>query len=153
MLPSQSAYLLPNALGSLMTGTLADLYPTEYGTIPDEKGREWRDIAKIPFVEESRLLEAYAEAVATGPLSPSEAGRNALLNAVIYTHAKDKAALLPAPGLSRGPRSPSLRGSGSRRCRPRAHGCIRCTRAVLMPRCRVSRSRCPGTTKRLCSHT
>jgi hypothetical protein len=38
---------------------LAAMYPTEYGFIRDKRGRDWRDIAKIPFIDETALVTAY----------------------------------------------------------------------------------------------
>ncbi len=35
------------------------MYPTEYGFIRDKRGRDWRDIAKIPFIDETALVTAY----------------------------------------------------------------------------------------------
>jgi hypothetical protein len=35
------------------------MYPTDYGFVRDKKGRDWRDIAKIPFIDASALVAAY----------------------------------------------------------------------------------------------
>jgi hypothetical protein len=65
-----------------MTGKLTEYYPSgsyvrftrfralddfcfhfrsEYETIPDAKGREWREIAVIPYLDKSSLVLAYNE--------------------------------------------------------------------------------------------
>lgn len=39
---------------------IAKFYPEDYEFIPDDKGREWKDCALIPFIDEIDLLAAIA---------------------------------------------------------------------------------------------
>lgn len=84
VLPVGSKQLLPPQLAALMTGELADLYPEQYPCIPDPRGREWRDIAVIPQIDEARLLAAYEKAVTAQPLTDAETTRNRHTHALIF---------------------------------------------------------------------
>eukprot|EP00045_Choanoeca_perplexa_P011245 m.118141 g.118141 ORF g.118141 m.118141 type:complete len:1458 (-) comp15562_c0_seq1:189-4562(-) len=86
VLPANSSHLLPAPLGALMTTVLADQYPTVYPCIPDHRGREWRDVAIIPFVDVNRLVDAYNDALKATPLSQAEANRNTLFNALMFAY-------------------------------------------------------------------
>ena len=43
----------------------------EYAKIPDSKGREWHDIAIIPFVDQSALIDACQIALQNSILTPA----------------------------------------------------------------------------------
>eukprot|EP00054_Salpingoeca_dolichothecata_P030449 m.248072 g.248072 ORF g.248072 m.248072 type:complete len:1635 (+) comp26663_c1_seq18:689-5593(+) len=90
VLPAESRYLLPDCLGSLMVNELKEFYPQEYDFIFDKKGREWRDIALIPFVDEKKLRSAYDECLETHELSSAEKNRNTLRPARLYVHSKEQ---------------------------------------------------------------
>lgn len=51
VLPPKSSHLLPPALRPLMTGVLREYFPLEFGRIPDRRGREWRELLLLGFVD------------------------------------------------------------------------------------------------------
>lgn len=97
VLPVGSKQLLPPQLASLMTHELADLYPEQYPCIPDPRGREWRDVAVIPQVDEGRLLQAYDAALARTPLSAADARRNQHADALIFAFQGAATTANPSP--------------------------------------------------------
>jgi 5'-3' exonuclease len=36
---------------------IIEFFPTEYEFLLDAKGREWRNIALIPFIDQSKLIQ------------------------------------------------------------------------------------------------
>jgi 5'-3' exonuclease len=60
-----------------MTGVLGmPLTSSQVAVIPDERKREWKTLLRIPFVDERRLLAAFAD-ISLDSLSPEEMNRNA----------------------------------------------------------------------------
>lgn len=62
-MPPASASLLPPAFRWLMTDArspILDFYPEKFDVDMEGKRAEWEGVVKVPFVSESRLLEAVA---------------------------------------------------------------------------------------------
>lgn len=60
VLPPQSAALLPQVLGELMTepsSPLAPYYPGDFESDPNGKRQPWEAVVKIPFINGEQLLE------------------------------------------------------------------------------------------------
>mmetsp|Transcript_25405 Transcript_25405/g.45858 ORF Transcript_25405/g.45858 Transcript_25405/m.45858 type:complete len:794 (-) Transcript_25405:43-2424(-) len=60
VLPPQSAGLLPEVLGELMTepsSPLAPYYPGDFSSDPNGKRQPWEAVVKIPFIDGDQLLE------------------------------------------------------------------------------------------------
>lgn len=63
VLPSASCTLLPPAFQGLMTdprSPVLDFYPEKFDIDMEGKRAEWEGVVKVPFISESRLLEAVA---------------------------------------------------------------------------------------------
>lgn len=59
VLPPQSAALLPNSLGELMThpsSPLAEYYPNEFTSDANGKRQPWEAVVQIPFIDGEKLL-------------------------------------------------------------------------------------------------
>jgi 5'-3' exonuclease len=62
VLPPHSKDLIPPIYQSLMVDTaspIIEFFPNEFEFLLDEKNREWRNIALIPFLDEAKLVEAF----------------------------------------------------------------------------------------------
>lgn len=63
VMPPASASLLPPAFRWLMMeprSPILDFYPEKFDVDMEGKRAEWEGVVKVPFVSESRLLEAVA---------------------------------------------------------------------------------------------
>ncbi|KNC49529.1 5'-3' exoribonuclease [Thecamonas trahens ATCC 50062] len=99
VLPHYSASLLPPPLAELMTAPdspLAPYFPADYGFIPDESGRSWKDIALIPFVDQTALSTEVAARLAQ--CSPSELARNTPGTAFLIHYNPSNKTQLSPPG-------------------------------------------------------
>lgn len=77
MLPSASKELLPNAYHALMTqanSKLIDYYPVEFLTDLNGKKQEWEAVVLIPFIDETKLLDAMKDCASL--LTDTERDRN-----------------------------------------------------------------------------
>lgn len=77
-LPSSSSSLLPQAYGKLMTESyspILDFYPTDFVLDLNGKKNEWEAVIILPFIEESRLIEAERD-FCLDSLSGEEIARN-----------------------------------------------------------------------------
>ena len=63
---------------------LQRFYPQDYTIEPDHKGREWRDVALIPFIDLPSLLTAVAAIPTALALTPEEEVRNSQGAVYIY---------------------------------------------------------------------
>eukprot|EP00004_Rigifila_ramosa_P007037 TRINITY_DN1795_c0_g1_i1.p1 TRINITY_DN1795_c0_g1~~TRINITY_DN1795_c0_g1_i1.p1 ORF type:complete len:1270 (-),score=349.20 TRINITY_DN1795_c0_g1_i1:50-3772(-) len=86
MVPPSSAGVLPKVYQPLLdaTSTVRDLFPVEYPIHHDERGREWKDVALLPFIDMPRLRKAF-QALDQGKLTPEEAKRGESGPAIQYT--------------------------------------------------------------------
>eukprot|EP01113_Clastostelium_recurvatum_P022409 TRINITY_DN2672_c0_g1_i1.p1 TRINITY_DN2672_c0_g1~~TRINITY_DN2672_c0_g1_i1.p1 ORF type:complete len:1529 (-),score=543.78 TRINITY_DN2672_c0_g1_i1:58-4644(-) len=97
VLPPSSADLLPAALRPLMLDSaspIASFYPPSYRFIPDHRGRSWKDIAMIPFVDEDKLVDAIKKINLDG-LSSAEKARNAFGPSLKFSHSASSLAGTP----------------------------------------------------------
>lgn len=85
VLPPQSATLLPEALGELMTDTsspIAEFYPTDFTTDANGKRQSWEAVVKIPFIQSDVLLDVVNSVIdakgddSQGLLTNAERRRN-----------------------------------------------------------------------------
>jgi 5'-3' exonuclease len=85
VLPPKSAVLVPVPLRPLFHGALAKYYPTVFARIPDSRGREWREILLLGFVNVA-ALKAELAAVLRDPalFSVNEIERNTNRAALAY---------------------------------------------------------------------
>lgn len=63
VMPPASSTLLPPAFRWLMTdprSPILDFYPDKFDVDMEGKRAEWEGVVKVPFVSETRLLEAVA---------------------------------------------------------------------------------------------
>jgi len=63
VLPAASCSLLPPAFQWMMTDArspVLDFYPEKFDIDMEGKRAEWEGVVKVPFISESRLLEAVA---------------------------------------------------------------------------------------------
>lgn len=86
--PSSSCKLLPEPYRHLMTdqnSPIADFYPVDFLIDTEGKRAEWEGVVLIPFIEESRLLQAIGS-VPQGSLSAGERKRNAAGSILVFMH-------------------------------------------------------------------
>lgn len=117
VLPRSSARLLPAPQAALLVAAcdpeahhpLHKYYPREYHIERDPKGRPWRDVALIPFLDVPALLTEVAK---LPPTPAADAPRNALGLAHAFAFDAAQSATVPAPAAFDG-RMPHLRGAHS----------------------------------------
>jgi len=90
VLPPQSSWCLPSALRRLMidkSSPIYSFYPLEFEVDMDGKRNAWEGVVKLPFVDESLLLEAYYS-IPEDAFSEEERLRNSCQQAMIYRRGK-----------------------------------------------------------------
>jgi hypothetical protein len=117
VLPRSSAPLLPAPQAALLLAAcdpeahhpLHQYYPRQYHIGKDPKGRPWRDLALIPFLDVPALLK---EVAALPPTPAADAPRNALGLAHAFAFDATQCAAVLAPAAFDG-RMPNLRAAQS----------------------------------------
>ncbi|KAG5439477.1 hypothetical protein PCANB_002051 [Pneumocystis canis] len=87
VLPGRSKKLVPEAFADLMTdetSPIRDFYPEDFELDMDDKKASWEAIAKIPFIDEKRLLNAIK--VKEPLLTDEEKKRNTFGHNIKYTY-------------------------------------------------------------------
>jgi len=102
VLPSLSSQHIPEAYRDLMTdpaSSIIDFYPLDFAADLNGKKQDWEAIVKIPFIDETRLLEALDKR--QGRLTADEKSRNTFGNSTRLTYEPDRDEFLASslPGI------------------------------------------------------
>jgi 5'-3' exonuclease/20S proteasome alpha/beta subunit len=88
-MPPSSAYMLPKPYRWLMTeedSPVNEFYPKTFTVDMNGKRWPWEAVVLLPFIDSKRLIHAARNFVKDDQLTDEERKRNALGNAVVFTH-------------------------------------------------------------------
>ncbi|KAJ5191588.1 uncharacterized protein N7498_010573 [Penicillium cinerascens] len=102
VLPDRSKKIVPKAYWELMTSPdspIIDFYPRDFELDMNGKKMEWEAVVKIPFIDETRLLDALKTKESL--LAPDEKARNTFGASLKFTYSPDVNFIYPSsmPGV------------------------------------------------------